>query len=73
MTPPPTISMFLGIRLMRTASSQLMIVSPSCGHALTSIGAEPVAITIAGAAYSSVVPSLFLSETVFLAVNDASP
>ena len=45
-TPPPTISMFLGMRLICTASSELMIVSPSCGHAPTSIGAEPVAMTI---------------------------
>ena len=35
----------LGMRARPTASSELMIVSPSRGHALTSTGAEPVAIT----------------------------
>jgi len=50
-----------------------MIVSPSRGQAFTSIGAEPVAMTIAGAVYSSVEPSFFLSETVFFPVNEASP
>ena len=52
------------MRLSCTASSELMIVSPSRGQALTSIGAEPVAMTIACAVYSSVVPSFFLSATV---------
>ncbi len=72
-TPPPTISRFFGMRLMRTASSLLTITSPSCGHAFTSIGAEPVAMTIACAVYSSVPPSRFFSETEFALVNEASP
>ena len=48
--------------------------SPSRGHALTSTGALPVAITIASvAAYVSVVPSRFLSKTVLGDANEASP
>ena len=67
------ISSFFGMRLMRTASSLLTIASPSRGHAFTSTGAEPVAITTACAVYSSVDPSRFFNVTVFLLLNDASP
>ena len=66
-------SNFSGMRPKPTASSELMIVSRSRGQALISIGAEPVAITIAGAVYSSVEPSRFLSATVVAFVNVASP
>ena len=46
-TPPPMTRSVLGIFLRRTASSELMIVSPSRGQAFTSIGALPVATTTA--------------------------
>ena len=73
-TPPPITSIVFGIFLSRTASSELIIVSPSRGHAFTSTGALPVAITTASlAAYVSVEPSRFFSATRFASTNDASP
>ena len=60
------------MRPRRTASSELTIVSPSRGHAFTSTGAEPVAITISLAEIRSLPSSRFTAISVG-DTNDASP
>jgi len=55
---------FFGIRSSLTASSELIIIFPSRGHALTSTGADPVAITTFCALIVSSPPSLFATISV---------
>ena len=61
------------MRLTCTASSELTIVSPSCGQALTSIGAEPVAMTTSAARTVSLWPSRFFTRISVGLVKEASP
>ncbi|MCY1521520.1 hypothetical protein D9M68_563350 [compost metagenome] len=72
-TPPPITTMVFGTSLIFKASVEVIMRFLSIGKNGKAVGLEPVAIITFLAVRVSVVPSLFVTNTVFLSTKEPKP